>query len=304
MTDERVDALLRRLDVQSRPDPAFVAATADMLRPRVRAARVQDMSRIGRLRRDLRRGLAPPLLPRYRDRSRSRASPSSCSWLPLQPRSSSRSFQPERPNRERATGRRSRRRAQGDRRRQWVESLDHVGWPERQAREPVPRWTDRRLLEGRSRWRPAHIQRNRRAGSIRADLGQTVTWAGCVDTWSPNSHAIASEVKVDGTSRISSPMRRPGGRLVTPDGMVAHCPVWSPDSRSIAFAQDLSTGSSVLSVMRADGSDIHSVSGDIGGASVAGANSWSIDGTWIYFTTGGDNGSIWRANVALARAPN
>ena len=34
-----------------------------MLRPRVRAARVQDMSRIGRLRRDLRRGLAPPLWP-------------------------------------------------------------------------------------------------------------------------------------------------------------------------------------------------------------------------------------------------
>ena len=35
---------------------------------------------------------------------------------------------------------------------------------------------------------------------------------------------------------------------------------------------------------------------------MAGANSWSSDGTWIYFTTGGDNGSIWRANVALGRA--
>lgn len=59
MTDERVDALLLMLDVPSDPTPAFVNATLEEVRPRVRAARIEDMSRIGRLRRDLRLALAP-----------------------------------------------------------------------------------------------------------------------------------------------------------------------------------------------------------------------------------------------------
>ena len=43
-----------------------------------------------------------------------------------------------------------------------------------------------------------------------------------------------------GTSRILVTDAPTGSaRLVTPDGMVAHCPLWSPDSESIAFAQDL-----------------------------------------------------------------
>lgn len=58
MTDDRMDALIRRLEVPSTPDPAFVTATAESLRPRVRAARVEDMTRLGRLRRDLRLGLS------------------------------------------------------------------------------------------------------------------------------------------------------------------------------------------------------------------------------------------------------
>ena len=58
MTDDRTDALIRRLDVPASPDPAFVSATATSLRPRVRAARVEDMTHLGRLRRDLRLGLA------------------------------------------------------------------------------------------------------------------------------------------------------------------------------------------------------------------------------------------------------
>ena len=103
-----------------------------------------------------------------------------------------------------------------------------------------------------------------RSGAV---LAQAVTWAGCVDTWSPDSRYLASEVKADGTSRILVADLRAGtARLVTPDSMIAHCPLWSPDSQSIAFAQELSSGSSILSVMRADGSDIHGVSGDIGGA--------------------------------------
>ena len=58
MTDERIDALIRRLDVPSDPDPDFVRSTYAALRPRARAARVTDTSRIGRLRRDLRLVLA------------------------------------------------------------------------------------------------------------------------------------------------------------------------------------------------------------------------------------------------------
>ena len=58
MTDERIDALIRRLDVPADPDPDFVRSTYLALRPRARAARVSDASRIGRLRRDLRLVLA------------------------------------------------------------------------------------------------------------------------------------------------------------------------------------------------------------------------------------------------------
>jgi len=58
MTDERIDALIRRLDVQADLDPGFVDASAAKLMGRVRAARVQDASRLGRLRRDVRLGLA------------------------------------------------------------------------------------------------------------------------------------------------------------------------------------------------------------------------------------------------------
>ena len=53
MTDERIDALIRRLDVTTDPDPEFVRSTYASLRPRARAARVRDTSPIGRFARDL-----------------------------------------------------------------------------------------------------------------------------------------------------------------------------------------------------------------------------------------------------------
>jgi hypothetical protein len=67
MTDERIDALIRRLDVPSDPDPSFVRTTYAALKPRARAARVSDASRMGRLHRDLRlvlSGAAWPVMPR------------------------------------------------------------------------------------------------------------------------------------------------------------------------------------------------------------------------------------------------
>ena len=52
--DARLDATLRRLDVPATPDDAFVQASVTDLLPRVRRARAQDASRMGRLLRDLR----------------------------------------------------------------------------------------------------------------------------------------------------------------------------------------------------------------------------------------------------------
>ena len=54
MTDERIDALIRRLDITSDPDPEFERSTYAALLPRARAARVSDARRIGRLARDFR----------------------------------------------------------------------------------------------------------------------------------------------------------------------------------------------------------------------------------------------------------
>jgi Tol biopolymer transport system component len=46
-------------------------------------------------------------------------------------------------------------------------------------------------------------------------------------------------------------------------------------------------------VIRADGSDKRTISGDVVG--VAGPDTWSPDGTWIYFDS---NGGVYRSNVA------
>ena len=53
MTEDRIDALLGKLDIVSRPDESFVTASTAMLLVRARAARVQDRSRLGRVQRDL-----------------------------------------------------------------------------------------------------------------------------------------------------------------------------------------------------------------------------------------------------------
>lgn len=53
MTDDRIEALIRRLDVQSSPPDGFVGSSAADLLVLARAARAQDASRIGRLRRDI-----------------------------------------------------------------------------------------------------------------------------------------------------------------------------------------------------------------------------------------------------------
>ncbi|HEX2753859.1 MAG TPA: hypothetical protein VHM48_00250 [Candidatus Limnocylindrales bacterium] len=72
MTDDRVDALIRRLDVPSSPPAGFVDSGATALLALARATRAQDASRIGRLRRDLGsawQSIAATIRPNARARS-------------------------------------------------------------------------------------------------------------------------------------------------------------------------------------------------------------------------------------------
>ena len=132
---------------------------------------------------------------------------------------------------------------------------------------------------------------------------QSVKWAGCVDTWSPDSRYLASEVIVGGASRILVADTVTGdGRLVTPDSVVAHCPLWSPDGRRIAFTLETTPVSRNLAVAGVDGSGMRVVSGDLDGFQVDKPGTWSPDGAWIYFAAvrsnaGRTSGRVYRADV-------
>ena len=133
---------------------------------------------------------------------------------------------------------------------------------------------------------------------------QHVKWAGCVDTWSPDSRYLASEVIVGGASRILIADTVTGdGRLVTPDRVVAHCPLWSPDGKRIAFTLETTPDSRTLAVIGVDGSGMRVVSGDLRGFKVDKPDTWSPDGAWIYFgavrsNAGQTSGRVYRADAA------
>ena len=55
MTDDQLDALLRSVQFDDAIDPGFVARSSEELLGWVRRTRLEDASRMGRLRRDLRR---------------------------------------------------------------------------------------------------------------------------------------------------------------------------------------------------------------------------------------------------------
>jgi Tol biopolymer transport system component len=302
MTDERVDALIRQLDIAATPDPAFITSSLATLGPRARVARIQDVSRIGRMRRDLRLALASRFGSTVRQPiaivglvvllllaavavtiviagTLNRSVPLGNGLLIITIRGDLRAIDVD------------------------TEASRPIG-PSGQNARHVSRSPDGRLV---AYWNVAPGGETLTfmgidGGGLRpVSEERAVTWGGCIDTWSPDSRYLASEVTVGGTNRILvADSATATGRLLTPDGMVAHCPLWSPDGRWIAFTQERKSGPAVLAIIRSDGTGLHSVSGDLGGADVAGPNTWSNDGTWIYFTTGGAEGSIWRANVALA----
>ena len=292
MTDERIDALIRRLDVLSDPDVVFTQATYAALEPRARAARVGDASRTGRLWRDLRLIL------------------SDLAWWPVPGRVSAASVavllvlaaavalagvgafirvQPvhngplvvsiggelrviEMPG--------------GSVRSIPVGDGDARGVTRSPDGRLVAFWT---IGGDRSHLSVVGIDgQHRRELATGLDLG----WTNSIDTWSSDSNRLATEVKVQGSARIVTVDVATGAATaVSPPGIIAHNPLWSPDDRWIAFTEEAGPIRS-LAVIRADGSDKRTVSGDV--VDVSGPDTWSPDG-WIYFDSGL---RVYRANVA------
>ena len=130
--------------------------------------------------------------------------------------------------------------------------------------------------------------------------GLHLTWNGCIDTWAMDSHAVAAEVLVDGVSRILVADVTTGlSRLLTPPEVGALCPLWAPDGGSIAFAMKSASGQT-LAVIGIDGHGLRVISGLAADVVVSGPDSWSPEGSWIYFdaAVSGQPGRVYRADVA------
>ncbi len=295
MTDERIDALIRRLDVPSDPDPAFVGATYADIKPRARAARVADASRVGRLQRDLRLVVSHAGWPSIPNRvgaaglvvllilaamaaivivgALNRAQPIQNGPLVVSIGGELRAF----------------------------DTLDGsartipLGGD---AAHGVSRSPDGRLVAfwttggGRSHLFVVEVD-----GRGRRELGSDLSlgWTDAIDVWSSDSRFLATDVILDGgPARILVADIATGAATpLTPRGITAHNPLWSPDGRWIAFTEE-SSGIRSLAVIRTGGTDKRTISGDVVG--VAGPDTWSPDGTWIYFNTA--DGGVYRANMA------
>jgi Tol biopolymer transport system component len=292
MTDERIDALIRRLDVTTDPDPEFVRSTYAALRPRARAARVSDTRLIGRLARDLRlvaAGLRWPPMTRPMGTVGLVVLLILATILVLA-----------------IVGALNRTIQNGPlivSIRGELQAIDPLDGSARKILPPgndargVSRSPDGRLVSfwtiggGRSHLWVVGVD-----GEHQREIGSDLRlgWTDSIDVWSSDSRFLATEVSLDiGLPRIIVADVVTGvARVVTPPGLIAHSPLWSPDDRWIAFAEDAGTVTS-LAVIRTDGSDMRTISGSSG---AAGPDTWSPDGSWIYF--GVDSGRIYRANVA------
>lgn len=297
MTDDQLDALLRSVTFDDAMDPAFVARSSEELLGSVRRARIEDASPMGRLGRDL-RGV-------WRLRGRAGTAPTAraASVLALLILGVVAGLI--------ITGALHRTPPFGNG--LLVVSLHG----ELQAIDPVSGSVRRlapmdRPADGVSRspdgtvatfWTRGGDSDRLYAveldGGERRELapGVSMSWDQSIDTWSPDSRSLATEVTLDGFARILVVDVASGkGRVLTPPDVTAHNPLWSPDGRWIAFTPELG-GHRGLSVIRSDGTDLHDVGGDLHGLTVAGPDTWSPDG-WIYFSADDATGShVFRANV-------
>ena len=218
MTDERIDALIRRLDVQVEPDAGFVSSSTSLLVGRVREARVRDAGRVGRLRRDLRLGLAFSAGERV---PRSLAIVGITFLLLLAGLIAAFTIGrvltpkpiPQNGPLILSVG--------GQLRAIDVETgrATAIGEPGDEALH-VSRSPDGATV---AFWKPNPdgdrltfmdvVTRDRRPWTQDVAL----KWGGCIDTWSPDSRWLASEVMIDGRGRILVVDSRTGnGRIVTP----------------------------------------------------------------------------------------
>jgi len=293
MTDERIDALIRRLEVTSDPDPEFVRSTYLALRPRARAARVSDASWIGRLRRDLRLMLAGARWP-------STARPVGmvglvvllvlATMVALAVVGALNQVQPVRSGPLIVS-------IHGE-----LQAIDVVDGSVRSILPPgdyargVSRSPDGRLVAfwtiGRDR---SHLYVVGVDGEHRRELASDLSlgWADAIDVWSSDSRFLATEVILGGLAQIVvADVETEVARVVTPAELAAHSPLWSPDGRWIAFTIG-AEGGQALAVIQTDGSGMHTVGNVV---NVGGTGTWSPDGVWIYF--GDLGGRMYRANVA------
>ena len=293
MADERIDALLRRLEVAPGPDPSFVAATKADLLPLARSARARDATRLGRLWRDLAsvtRSVSRQTAPRQLAlialigllllatiawiaivASRTNPGPLGNGVVVIS-----------------VAGR--------------LTTID----VDSGASSPIGLPGDRDLHVSRSPdgqflayWQPdpdgdrLYRARIDGTGVFRLAGDRRVAMDECIDAWSPDSRSIATEVTVDRVSRILLVDARTGtSRFLTPDDVVARCPIWSPDGAWVAF-QNATADRSDIDVIRADGSGMRSLTSNLIGFQADGPDTWSPEG-WIYF---GAEGSAWRADV-------
>jgi len=304
MADERIDALIRRLDVQAEPDAGFVTSSTSMLVGRVQVARVQDASRLGRIRRDLRLSLALAAWPRVPQPLAIVAIifllllAGLITALTIGRVLTPKPVPPNGPLIVSIVGQ------------LWSLDIESggagaIGAPGENAVH-VSRAPDGETV---AFWRPdpdgdqltfMEIVTHDRRQSV---LDVAVRWGGCTDTWSPDSRWLASDVTIGGINRILVIDSRTGtGRFATPEGMIARCPLWSPDGGWLAFTRESSTGSRSLAIIRTDGSGQRDISG-LGGSAVSGPDSWSPDGAWIYFDASRSGvGRVYRANVAEGKS--
>jgi WD40-like Beta Propeller Repeat len=300
MTDERIDALIRRLDVQAEPDAGFVSSSTSLLVGRVREARVRDASRLGRLRRDLRLGLAFAAGQRL-PRSLAIVGITLLLLAGLIAAFTIGRVLTPKPIPQNGPLIVS---VDGQLRAIDVETgqASAIGEPGDKALH-VSRSPDGATV---AFWRPdpdgdqltfMDVATHDRRPRIR-DVA--LKWGGCIDTWSADSRWLASEVIADGRSRILVVDSRTGvGHFVTPKDVTAHCPLWSPDGGWIAFTLESAPGSRSLAIIRTDGSGQRKVSAGVGRFQVSGPDTWSPDGAWIYFDAQGSGlGRVYRANVA------
>ncbi len=301
MTDDRMDALLRRLDTTAHPDAAFVNRTLAVLLPTVRRARRRDASWLGRLRRAMSGRRVVALRPVV-------IVPRPLVYLAVLAALLLVALGVTLL----AVGALNRPTLLGNGPiviavKGQVQLLDPVSGETRTvtsgestkglSRSPDGRWISFWELRegGQDRLVVLTMDDTRRR---EIEIETPLSWGGCIDVWSAQSDQIVSSVTVDGRSRLLIADVEAGtGRLVTPPGIGARCGLWSPHGDEVAFALKEGGRPAGLAVMRVDGSAPRLIEG-LERLDVSGANSWSSDGRWIYFdASANDVSQVFRADV-------